>query len=221
MSLFPCRRALQSRIHIKTAFLSAFILTRQNGLAPTESKRISIAATACRSPPPSTILSPEAHRRRIVGYAAAVITCCEKRKSQQCSWNVDFSRTRTKDSTRNLHPTVKNLRKRSRLEFVDVLLSQVTWARREWQLAKAFRCSRTPTKPTCAVPVVPEPSTRTNEAHGLNLRRRRKGPLNQLGRKRAQPQKSGRADWTRRFSLRHKCGRWKKRLSRTVSKSKH
>src|SRR5438552_5655863 len=125
MSLFPCRSALQSRIHIKTAFSSVFILTRQHGLAPTESKRISIAATACRSPPPSIILSQEARRRRTVECAAAVITCCEKRQFRQCLWNADFSRTRTKDSTRYLHPTAKNLRKRSRLEFVDVFLSQV------------------------------------------------------------------------------------------------
>src|SRR5204863_9773537 len=114
------------RIPFTTAFSSVSILTRQNGLAPTESKRISIAATACRSPPPFIILSQEARRRRIVECAAAVITCCEKQQFRQCLWNADFSRTQTKDSTRYLHPTAKNLLKRSRLEFVNCFLSQVT-----------------------------------------------------------------------------------------------
>src|SRR5260370_35743120 len=125
MSLFPWRHALQSRIHIKTAFSSAFILTRQNGLAPTVSQRSSIVATACRSLRPSIILSQEARRRRIVECAAAVFTFCEKRTSRQSSWNVDSLPTRVKESTRKLLPTVKNSRKRSRLEFVDVFPSQV------------------------------------------------------------------------------------------------
>src|SRR5205809_3253596 len=124
MSLFPWQRAFQLRTRIKTPFLSASISTRQNALAPTASKRISIAATVCRSPPLSIILSPAARRRQIAECDAAVITSCERHESQPYLWNADSLLTRPKRNTCKTHPTVRNSQQRSPPEFLGVLPSR-------------------------------------------------------------------------------------------------
>src|SRR5260370_6921520 len=125
MFLCRCPRALQLLTRIARQFSSASIPTLPDEGGGMEWKHIFIAATACRSPPPSITLSQAARRRRIAECVVAVSTFCEKRTSRQSSWNVDSLPTRVKESTRKLLPTVKNSRKRSRLEFVDVFPSQV------------------------------------------------------------------------------------------------